>query len=308
MYVAQEAQPQVNPDSTIAQFGMDRAVWHEPEQFVDCHDYPSRGYHVISCVYLHSAFTFRKPCLDSLFVRAVCAGAIYRTEVCTEVCADRRLSISEEALGAFGKSQTYRGRGYDRGQEAEQKQVKIMEDRRDKVQAEYHVLELQPEGPLSESIFEACSLQGIRLRIVIWILVHRSMLPIAKKDVRRFSYVRKVRLADDKTLDVADIGDVVLKTSFGRLPRRLRRPAVKVTKGSLVVARGNKCGSLIGMNMLASKGNIPDAGKVDIYFCKPGGLRKQKKLSFIMSVKTRKLQRLEQVHKEGYGPTFIASI
>ncbi|GKC11226.1 hypothetical protein Tco_1008008, partial [Tanacetum coccineum] len=40
----------------------DRAVWHEPEQFssklnntlwfdpVDCHDYPSRGYHVISCV------------------------------------------------------------------------------------------------------------------------------------------------------------------------------------------------------------------------------------------------------------------
>ncbi|GKA70651.1 hypothetical protein Tco_0776790, partial [Tanacetum coccineum] len=27
------------------------------------------------------------PCLYSLFVRAVCAGAIYRTEVCTEVCA-----------------------------------------------------------------------------------------------------------------------------------------------------------------------------------------------------------------------------
>ncbi|GKD98091.1 hypothetical protein Tco_1381988 [Tanacetum coccineum] len=48
--------------------------------------------------------------------------------------------------------------------------------------------------------------------------------------------------------------------------------------------------SRIGMNMLASKGNIPDGGKVDIYFCKPGGLRKQKKLSFIMSVKTRKLQ------------------
>ncbi|GJY34022.1 hypothetical protein Tco_0418491 [Tanacetum coccineum] len=78
----------------------DRVVWHEPEQFsselnnislwfdpVDCHDYPSRGYHVISCVDLHSAFTFRKPCLYSLFVQAVCAGAIYRTKVCTEVCA-----------------------------------------------------------------------------------------------------------------------------------------------------------------------------------------------------------------------------
>ncbi|GKB49690.1 hypothetical protein Tco_0900443 [Tanacetum coccineum] len=33
----------------------------------------------------------------------------------------------------------YRGRGYDRWQEAQQKQVKIMKDRRDKVQAEYHV-------------------------------------------------------------------------------------------------------------------------------------------------------------------------
>ncbi|GKB05319.1 hypothetical protein Tco_0833514 [Tanacetum coccineum] len=46
------------------------------------------------------------------------------------------------------------------GQEAEQKHVEIKKDRRDKVQAKYHVLELQPEGPLSESIFEACSLQG----------------------------------------------------------------------------------------------------------------------------------------------------
>ncbi|GKC62076.1 hypothetical protein Tco_1089674 [Tanacetum coccineum] len=49
----------------------------------------------------------------------------------------------------------------------------------------------------------------------------------------------------------------------------------------------------IGMNMLASKGNVPDVRKVDIYFCKPGGLRKhrkQRKLSFMMSEKTRKLQ------------------
>ncbi|GKD70971.1 hypothetical protein Tco_1325061 [Tanacetum coccineum] len=82
----------------------------------------------------------------------------------------------------------------------------------------------------------------------------------------------------------------------------------KVTKGSLVVARGNKCGSLIGMSMLASKGKVPYVQKVDIYFCKPGGLGKQKNLSFIMSKKTRKLQRLEQVHVEGYDPTFIASI
>ncbi|GJR65601.1 hypothetical protein Tco_0011666 [Tanacetum coccineum] len=48
--------------------------------------------------------------------------------------------------------------------------------------------------------------------------------------------------------------------------------------------------SRIGMSMLASKGNVPDLWKVDIYFCKPGGLEKPKNLSFIMSEKTRKLQ------------------
>ncbi|GKB72337.1 retrovirus-related pol polyprotein from transposon TNT 1-94 [Tanacetum coccineum] len=46
----------------------------------------------------------------------------------------------------------------------------------------------------------------------------------------------------------------------------------------------------IGMSMLASKGNISDVWKVDIYFYKPGGLEKQRKLSFMMSEKTRKLQ------------------
>ncbi|GKE86964.1 hypothetical protein Tco_1560706, partial [Tanacetum coccineum] len=52
--------------------------------------------------------------------------------------------------------------------------------------------------------------------------------------------------------------------------------------------------SRIGMSMLASKGNVPDVRKVDIYFCKPGGLGKQKKLSFIKSEKIRKLQKLKQ--------------
>ncbi|GJQ90669.1 retrovirus-related pol polyprotein from transposon TNT 1-94 [Tanacetum coccineum] len=46
----------------------------------------------------------------------------------------------------------------------------------------------------------------------------------------------------------------------------------------------------IGMSMLAFKENVLDVRKVDIYFCKPGGLEKQKNLSFIMSVKTRKLE------------------
>nr|GEU86275.1 retrovirus-related Pol polyprotein from transposon TNT 1-94 [Tanacetum cinerariifolium] len=150
-----------------------------------------------------------------------------------------------------------------------------------------------------------------------------------KEELERFKqHFGKVRLADDMTLDIAGVGDVVLKTYFGKsqtlkdvryipgLKRRLilvgqldeegyhvgfRDQQWKVTKGSLVVARGNKRGSLhmvkrlgdmskIGMNKLASKGNVPDGRKVDIYFYKPGGLGKQKNLSFIMSVKTRKLQ------------------
>ncbi|GJT59725.1 retrovirus-related pol polyprotein from transposon TNT 1-94 [Tanacetum coccineum] len=132
-----------------------------------------------------------------------------------------------------------------------------------------------------------------------------------KEELERFKLRSgKVRLADDKTLDIAGIGDVVLKTSFGTswtlkdvryipgLKRRLISVGQldeegyhvgfedqywKVTKGSLVVARGNKRESLymverlsdmstIGMNMLASKGNVLDVRKVDIYFCKPGGL------------------------------------
>ncbi|GKD23808.1 hypothetical protein Tco_1225511 [Tanacetum coccineum] len=116
-------------------------------------------------------------------------GAIYRTEVCTEVCVGaiylnkvvsepgydkqwqktepfakakptdiRRKTSREYTNYLLSVEDRYRGRGYDRGQEAEQKHVKIMEDMRDKVHAEYHVLKLQPEGPLSESVFEACSL------------------------------------------------------------------------------------------------------------------------------------------------------
>nr|GEY02021.1 hypothetical protein [Tanacetum cinerariifolium] len=81
----------------------------------------------------------------------------------------------------------------------------------------------------------------------------------------------KVRLADDMTLDIAGVGDVVLKTSFG-------------TSWTLKDVR-------IGMNMLTFKGNILDVQKVDIYFYKSGGLGKQENISFIMSVKTRKLQK-----------------
>ncbi|GJV51629.1 ribonuclease H-like domain-containing protein [Tanacetum coccineum] len=85
----------------------------------------------------------------------------------------------------------------------------------------------------------------------------------------------KVRLADDKTLDIASVGDVVLKTYFGT------SWTLKDVSSVAPETLGDM--SRIGMSMLASKGNVPDVRKVDIYFCKPGGLG-------IMSVKTRKLQ------------------
>ncbi|GJV49593.1 retrovirus-related pol polyprotein from transposon TNT 1-94 [Tanacetum coccineum] len=77
-----------------------------------------------------------------------------------------------------------------------------------------------------------------------------------KEELERFKLRSgKVRLADDKTLDIAAVGDVVLKTSFG-------------TSWTLKDVR-------IGMSMLASKGNVSDVQKVDM------------DLSFIMSEKTR---------------------
>ncbi|GJU59775.1 retrovirus-related pol polyprotein from transposon TNT 1-94 [Tanacetum coccineum] len=93
-----------------------------------------------------------------------------------------------------------------------------------------------------------------------------------KEELERFKLRSgKVCLADDKTLDIAGVGDVVLKTSFGTswtlkdvryIPSLKRRlisvgqldeegyhvgfgdQQLKVTKGSPVVVRRNKCGSL----------------------------------------------------------------
>ncbi|GJT67256.1 retrovirus-related pol polyprotein from transposon TNT 1-94 [Tanacetum coccineum] len=189
-----------------------------------------------------------------------------------------------------------------------------------------------------------------------------------KEELERFKLCSgKVCLADDKTLDIAGVGDVVLKTSFGTswtlkdvryIPGVKKRlisvgqldeegyhvgfgdQQWKVTKGSLVVAHGNKRGSLYlvevpsnginaaidgrgnatlwhqrlghmsekGMNILASKGRIPDLQKAVVGFCEPCVLGKQKKVSFVKSGNTRKLQRLELVHTNVYDPTSVASI
>ncbi|GKF07134.1 retrovirus-related pol polyprotein from transposon TNT 1-94, partial [Tanacetum coccineum] len=154
-----------------------------------------------------------------------------------------------------------------------------------------------------------------------------------KEELERFRLrSSKVHLANEKTLDIVGVEDVVLKTSFGT--------SWTLKDVSLVVARGNKHGSLymvevpsyginaaIGgrgnatlwhqrlrhmsekhMNILASKGRIPDLQKAVVGFCEPCVLGKQKKVRFVKSGNTRKLQRLELVHTDIYGPIFVASI
>ncbi|GJT43808.1 retrovirus-related pol polyprotein from transposon TNT 1-94 [Tanacetum coccineum] len=123
-----------------------------------------------------------------------------------------------------------------------------------------------------------------------------------KEELERFKLRSgKVRLVDDKTLDIAGVRDVVLKTSFGT--------SWTLKDVSLVVAHGYKRGSLYmvevpsdrinaatdgrgntalwhqrlghmsekGMKILALKGRIPDLQKAVVGFCEPCILGKQKK-------------------------------
>nr|GEX72652.1 putative retrovirus-related Pol polyprotein from transposon TNT 1-94 [Tanacetum cinerariifolium] len=78
----------------------------------------------------------------------------------------------------------------------------------------------------------------------------------------------------------------------------------KVTRGSLVVARGNKRGTLYMVDRL----RMPDLQMAVVDFCEPCVLGKQKKVSFIKFGNTRKLQRLELVLTDVYIPTAVASI
>ncbi|GJV43289.1 hypothetical protein Tco_1427825 [Tanacetum coccineum] len=199
---------------------------------------------------------------------------------------DRRLSISEEALGAFGKSQTYRD-----------KEVNVTA--RDSDNALVCCIKNTVEGRIMDSSAS----------------FHATY---CKDELERFKlHSGKVRLANDKTLDIAGVGDVVLKTSFGAswtlkvvkyIPSLKRRliSVGQLDEEGYHVSFGDQ--QWFGMSMLASKGNVPDVQKVDIYFFKPGGLGKQKNLSFIMLEKTRKLQRVAYsrggMAREGYkSPT-----
>ncbi|GJX52002.1 retrovirus-related pol polyprotein from transposon TNT 1-94, partial [Tanacetum coccineum] len=205
------------------------------------------------------------------------------------VIINRRLSILEEALGAFGKSQTYRyegfviiifvalelvkhhirqktsreyknyllsaedSRGYDNKSKSSSKDKEVNQAARDSDDALVCCVENTVEDHIMDS--------GASFHATY-----------CKEELERFELRSgKVHLADDKTLDIVGIGDVVLKTSFGtswtlkdvRYISGLKRRLIsvgqldeecyhigfgdqqwKVTKGSLVVAHGNKRGSL----------------------------------------------------------------
>ncbi|GJZ01348.1 retrovirus-related pol polyprotein from transposon TNT 1-94 [Tanacetum coccineum] len=150
-------------------------------------------------------------------------GAIYRTKVCTEVCAGMiypnkvvsepgydkqwQKTISREYTNyMLSGEERYGRRGYDRGQEAEQKQVEIMEDMIDKV--------VNMAAGDSHDALVCCVENTVEDRIMdSGASFHATY---CKKELERFKLRSgKVRLADDKTLDIAGVRDVVLKTSFG---------------------------------------------------------------------------------------------
>nr|GEY04022.1 retrovirus-related Pol polyprotein from transposon TNT 1-94 [Tanacetum cinerariifolium] len=131
-----------------------------------------------------------------------------------------------------------------------------------------------------------------------------------KEDLERFKLRSgKVRLADDETLDIAGVRDVVLRTSFGKnwtLKDVRYIPSLKIRLIS--VEQLDEEDYHDWYEHVSFQSNVPDVWMVDIYFCKPDGLGKQRKLSFIMSVKTRKLQREHEASYRGSEDVMADSV
>ncbi|XP_021724338.1 uncharacterized protein LOC110691712 [Chenopodium quinoa] len=112
----------------------------------------------------------------------------------------------------------------------------------------------------------------------------------------------------------------------------------KVSKGAMVVARGTKTGTLYttlectstiattandetklwhtrlghmsekGMKMLASKGKLSELKSIDMKFCETCVFGKQKKVSFTITERSLKKEKLELVHTDVWGPYPIKSL
>ncbi|GJX77376.1 retrovirus-related pol polyprotein from transposon TNT 1-94 [Tanacetum coccineum] len=231
-------------------------------------------------------------CLILGIVQDLAEGAIYHTEVCTEVCAgaiypnkvvsepgyDKQWQKTRTDIGAEGttegtKQNRNKSKSWKIG-EIKYRQNITCWNCNQKGHFQNQCLKLVASRDKevnmardSDDALVCCVENTVEDRIMdSGASFHATY---CKEELERFKLRSgKVRLADDKTLDIAGVGDVVLKTSFGTswtlkdvryipgLKRRLISVGQldeegyhvgfgdqqwKVTKGSLVVARGNKC-------------------------------------------------------------------
>ncbi|GJV83806.1 retrovirus-related pol polyprotein from transposon TNT 1-94 [Tanacetum coccineum] len=256
------------------------------------------------------------PCLYSLFVRAVCAGAIYRTEVCTEVCAGAiypNKVVSEPgydkqwqktALGAVRLSLAKNVAYNVVNEKTTYGLFKALSNMYEKPSASNKVFlirqlvntKMNEGASVADHVNEFNSILSrlmsvdIKFDDEVQALLLLSSLPESWSGTvtavsgstgstkLKFDNIRDLIIGEDIRRNIMDSGASFLATYCKEELKRF-----KLLHWTLEDVR-------IGMSMLASKGNVPDVWKVDIYFCKPGGLGKQKKLSSIMSEKTRKLQ------------------
>ena len=143
--------------------------------------------------------------------------------------------------------------------------------------------------------------------------------------------VRHIPTLKRNLISIGQLDDEGHYTTFGD-------GAWKVMKGNLVIARGKKRGSLYmvaeedmvavteaanssslwhqrlghmsekGMKIMASKGKMSNLKHVNIGVCEHCIFGKQKKVSFSKSGKASKLQKLELVHTDVWGPAPIKSL
>ena len=143
--------------------------------------------------------------------------------------------------------------------------------------------------------------------------------------------VRHIPALKRNLISIGQLDDEGHHTTFGD-------GAWKVTKGNLVVARGRKRGSLYmvaeedmvavaeavnnsslwhqrlghmsekGMKLMAAKGKLSNLKHVDVGVCEHCIFGKQKKVSFSKSGRTSKVEKLELVHTDVWGPAPVKSL
>ena len=62
------------------------------------------------------------------------------------------------------------------------------------------------------------------------------------------------------------------------------------------------------MKMLLSKGKLPELKSIDFDMCESCILGKHKKVSFLKACRTPKVEKLELVHTDLWGPSLVASL